>query len=111
MSVREPEAIDDLTSDYLSWIAAKILGDPSVEVAGFTVTPDPFEFPRFGEKQFYDIAFEYRGRGGYSARSQIRFAGLCQSRTAEFDQSQRLQSHPDCQRPFDVGGGAHGQPF
>ncbi len=70
MSVREPEAIDDLTSDYLSWIAAKILGDPSVEVAGFTVTPDPFEFPRFGEKQFYDIAFEYRGRGG-AGRSNV----------------------------------------
>jgi hypothetical protein len=59
-----PRTVDELTPDYLSAVAAKLLGDPSVAVTDLTLSPDPFEFPRFGEKQFFEIAFGYEGRDG-----------------------------------------------
>ncbi len=59
-----PRSVGELTPAYLSTVAAKLFGDPAAKVAAFTVTPDPFEFPRFGEKEFYEIAFEYSGRDG-----------------------------------------------
>ena len=59
-----PRTVDELTPAYLSMVAAKLLGDPAADVTSFTVTADPFEFPRFGDKEFYEIAFEYRGRDG-----------------------------------------------
>lgn len=70
MPVREPESLDDLTCGYLSWIAARILRIPAVEVTGFTVTPDPFEFRRFGEKKFFDTAFDYCNSSG-DGRSNV----------------------------------------
>ena len=63
-AVDTPRSVDGLTTEYLSMIAAKLLGDPAAKVTSFTVTPEPFEFPRFGEKEFYEIAFEYSGRDG-----------------------------------------------
>ncbi len=65
-----PESVDRLTSKYLSRVGGKMLGDPSLEVASFAVTPDPFEFPRFGDKQFFEIAFGYLGSRG-SGRSTM----------------------------------------
>lgn len=41
-----------------------MLGDESLAVAAFALRPEPFEFPRFREKRFYEIAFDYRGRQG-----------------------------------------------
>lgn len=63
-TAKTPRAVGELTCGYLSKVAAKLLDDPTAKVTSFTVTPDPFEFPRFGEKEFYEIAFEYSGRDG-----------------------------------------------
>ncbi|MBI2912561.1 MAG: phosphotransferase [Chloroflexi bacterium] len=71
MPVETPRTVDELTPEYLSGVAARMLGDPSLEVTSFTVTPDPFEFPRFGEKQFFEIAFGYRGSGGGGTSTMI----------------------------------------
>lgn len=60
----DPKGIDELGNEYLSFVAGKLMSDARVEVTHFEVTPDPFEFPRFGEKQFYAIDFDYwRGNG------------------------------------------------
>ncbi len=67
---KTPRAVDELTPEYLSVVAAKLLGDPTVIVTAFTVTADPFEFPRFGDKQFFEISFEYT-RGNGPGRSTI----------------------------------------
>ena len=59
----EPGTVEEITSEYLSGIAARLLRGP-VEVTGFELVHDPFEFPRFGAKQFYDIPFTYEGERG-----------------------------------------------
>jgi hypothetical protein len=59
-----PRSVDGLTDEYLSVPARKLLGDPTAAVKRFSVTADPFEFPRFGEKQFYEIAFDYAAAKG-----------------------------------------------
>ncbi len=58
--------VDQIDNDYLTPIAQKLLGDKSAQVTSFKLVADPFEFPRFGEKEFYDIPFSYesdKGRG------------------------------------------------
>jgi hypothetical protein len=67
----EPSTVGELSEGYLSGIARKMLDDPSVEVARFSLTPDPFEFPRFGDKSFYAIDFDYRGKNGVGTSSMI----------------------------------------
>ncbi len=67
----EPSSIDELSDEYLSGIARKALVDPSVTVTGFTLTPDPFEFPRFGDKSFYAIDFDYGSSNGGGRSSLI----------------------------------------
>jgi hypothetical protein len=56
--------VDQIDSDYLTPIAQKLLKDRSAGVTGFKLVADPFEFPRFGEKEFYDIPFTYESDGG-----------------------------------------------
>src|SRR3990172_6998950 len=63
-TAKTPRAVGELTCGYLSRVAVKLFDDPTAKVTSFTVTADPFEFPRFGEKEFYEIAFEYGGRDG-----------------------------------------------
>src|SRR3972149_6062433 len=71
MPVEPPPTVEELTPDYLSAVAGKMLGDVSLRVTEFAVRPDPFEFPRFGEKQFFEIAFGYRGRRGEGRSTMI----------------------------------------
>jgi hypothetical protein len=59
----EPTTVEAITAEYLTPIAAKMLGDPGATVTTFELIYDPFEFPRFGEKQFYLIPFYYTGKG------------------------------------------------
>lgn len=70
MEPQEPASLEEIGTGYLSWLAAKALGDPSVEVAGFTIRRDPFEFPRFGEKEFFEISYDYNSPSG-PGRSSI----------------------------------------
>jgi hypothetical protein len=58
------QSVDQIDSEFLTPVARKLLGDDSAEVTGFEVISDPFEFPRFGGKEFYDIPFTYEGRDG-----------------------------------------------
>ena len=67
----EPSTVDELSERYLSGIARKMLGDPAVDVTGFSLTPDPFEFPRFGDKAFYLIDFDYRSGSGEGRSAMI----------------------------------------
>lgn len=62
--MNEPHTVADLSREYLSFIAGRLLGGETVEVTSFQVVPDPFEFPRFGEKQFFELPFDYRSRRG-----------------------------------------------
>jgi Phosphotransferase enzyme family len=55
--------VAEINEEYLTPIAAKMLGDMSVQVIGFRMVSDPFEFPRFGEKEFYEIPFGYAADG------------------------------------------------
>ena len=64
MAAKEPASVEEITNGYLSEVAGKMLGDPSVEVTHFRLIHDPFEFPRFGQKEFYDIPFRYHGKSG-----------------------------------------------
>ena len=59
----EPTTVEAITPEYLTPIAAKMLGDPNAVVTTFELIADPFEFPRFGEKQFYLIPFHYTSNG------------------------------------------------
>jgi hypothetical protein len=60
---REPTTVEAITAEYLTPIAARMLGDPGAVVTTFELIYDPFEFPRFGEKQFYLIPFHYTSKG------------------------------------------------
>jgi hypothetical protein len=71
MAAKEPAGIEEINEEYLSEVAGKMLGDPSVEVTSFELIHDPFEFPRFGEKEFYDIPFRYHSKSGDGQSSII----------------------------------------
>ena len=67
----EPTTVEELTSEYLTGIARKMLGDAALQVTAFSLTADPFEFPRFGEKSFYLIDFAYKGSAGKGHAAMI----------------------------------------
>jgi hypothetical protein len=71
MAAKEPAKLEEITNGYLSEVASKMLGDPSVEVTSFELIHDPFEFPRFGEKEFYEIPFRYHGKSGEGESSIV----------------------------------------
>jgi hypothetical protein len=66
----EPTTVEAITAEHLTPIARKLLGDPKAEVTTFELIADPFEFPRFGEKQFYLIPFHYTS-GGKEGQSHV----------------------------------------
>jgi hypothetical protein len=63
MAREDPASVEELTPEYLSPIASRALGK-ELQVGSFRLTRDPFEFPRFGEKYFYEIEFDYEAAGG-----------------------------------------------
>lgn len=71
MGVSEPKSVDQIDAQYLTFIARKMMRDPSVEVTGFEIVHDPFEFPRFGMKEFYEITFHYCSDNGEGDSSVI----------------------------------------
>ena len=66
----EPTTVEAITAEYLTPIARKLLCDPNADVTTFELIADPFEFPRFGEKQFYLIPFHYTS-GGKEGQSHV----------------------------------------
>jgi hypothetical protein len=71
MKVREPARVEDISEEFLSVLVQRMLGDPTAQVTGFELQYDPFEFPRFGEKEFYAIPLRYRSRGSEGQSSVI----------------------------------------
>jgi hypothetical protein len=71
MGANIPATVDEIDSQFLNGIARKSLGDPSATVSRFELLPDPFEFPRFGEKEFYEIKFKYDSSSGAGESSVI----------------------------------------
>jgi hypothetical protein len=59
----EPRSVSEIDASCLSSVAGKMLGRP-VQVTGFEIISDPFEFPRFGEKEFYEVPFSYESAEG-----------------------------------------------
>lgn len=70
MPTREPKSVEEISAGFLSQLASKALGRP-VEVTGFELIHDPFEFPRFGAKEFYEIKFSHESAGGPGSASII----------------------------------------
>jgi hypothetical protein len=64
MAAKPPAGVAEISAEYLSEVARKALGDDSVEVIGLEIIADPFQFPRFGEKEFYEIPFSYKSKSG-----------------------------------------------
>lgn len=62
--IAEPKTVEEVNEKHLTPLARKLLDDDSVEVTSFKVVADPFEFPQFGEKEFYDFPFSYTGAKG-----------------------------------------------
>ena len=69
--MKDPESVSEIDNEYLTFIARKALYDDSVEVTGFSIVADPFEFPRFGEKEFYEIPFSYTSSAGEGKASVV----------------------------------------
>ena len=68
---KTPRTVAGLTTEYLSLVAGKLLSDPTVTVTGFTLTAEPFEFPRFGDKQFFEVSFDFTGLEGSGRTTMI----------------------------------------
>jgi thiamine kinase-like enzyme len=64
MLAKEPRTTEELSGEYISFIAGKMLADASVRVTRFELIADPFEFPRFGDKRFFEIPFTYTSASG-----------------------------------------------
>lgn len=64
MIANQPTKIEEIDEEFLSKIAQKMMRDPSVQVTGFRLVHDPFEFPRFGMKEFHEIPFSYTSDSG-----------------------------------------------
>lgn len=71
MAVKEPASVEEITNEYLSGVARKALGDDSVEVTSFELIHDPFEFPRFGMKEFFELPYTYNAKSGPGKSSII----------------------------------------
>lgn len=71
MIANEPKSVDEINEEHVTALARKMLGDPSVEVSSIRVIADPFEFPRFGAKEFYEILFSYESSSGPGESSVI----------------------------------------
>lgn len=69
--MKELRTVQELDRQYLSLVAQKQKGDESVQVTDFEVIPEPFEFPRFGDKRFFAIPYRYRSDGGEGRSTMI----------------------------------------
>jgi len=60
-----PASIDEITPEFLTPAARRLLGDDSARVTSLRLgQSEPFEYPKFGNKSFDIIEFEYAGKHG-----------------------------------------------
>jgi len=58
-----PSRIEDITPEFLTPAARRLLADDSAVVTALRIgASEPFEYPKFGNKRFDVIEFEYEGR-------------------------------------------------
>jgi len=66
-----PQRVEDLGPEYLSHVLGRLLGTDDVQVRGFSLEEEPFQFPRFGDKRFYRIRMSYEGPQGEGEASVV----------------------------------------
>ena len=60
-----PRTIEQLTPEYLTTAARRLLGDQTARVTSFHMgKSEPFEYPKFGNKSFDVIEFDYESDSG-----------------------------------------------
>ena len=68
---RLPSRIEEITPEFLTPAARRLLSDDGAAVTALRIgASEPFEYPKFGNKRFDVIEFDYRGRGG-AGRSRM----------------------------------------
>jgi thiamine kinase-like enzyme len=67
-----PRSIDEITPEFLTTAARRLLSDDTARVMALRVgQSEPFEYPKFGNKQFDVIEFDYHGRDGAGSSRMI----------------------------------------
>ncbi len=66
-----PRTLDELSGEYMTGIARKLLRDDSVRVTSFEVRPEPFLYPKFGNKSFDELVLTYESHSGGGQTSVI----------------------------------------
>jgi thiamine kinase-like enzyme len=67
-----PRALDDITPEYLTRPARRLLGDDAARVTAVRMgRSEPFTYPKFGKKSFDVIEFDYTGRDGAGSSHMI----------------------------------------
>ncbi|TAK65247.1 MAG: hypothetical protein EPO22_05235, partial [Dehalococcoidia bacterium] len=64
--------IEDITPEFVTPAARRLLSDDSAVVTALRIgVSEPFEYPKFGNKRFDVIEFDYKGRGGAGSSRMI----------------------------------------
>ncbi|MHB8376890.1 MAG: hypothetical protein ACYDEB_08035, partial [Dehalococcoidia bacterium] len=67
-----PRAIDEITPEYLTRAARRLLRDETARVTSLRLgQSEPFEYPKFGNKSFDVIEFAYDAKAGAGASRMI----------------------------------------
>lgn len=71
-TVITPRTIEDITPEFLTPAARRLLGDESARVTAVRIgASEPFEYPKFGNKSFDILEFDYEGASGSGSSSMI----------------------------------------
>jgi len=67
-----PRSIGEITPEFLTTAARRLLRDNTVRVTALRMgQSEPFEYPKFGNKSFDVIEFDYTGRSGGAGSSRM----------------------------------------
>jgi thiamine kinase-like enzyme len=67
-----PSRIEDITPEFLTPAARRLLSDDNAVVTATRIgVSEPFEYPKFGNKRFDVIEFDYEGRSGSGSSKMI----------------------------------------
>jgi hypothetical protein len=67
-----PLTIEELAPEHLTKAARRLLGDDTAQVTALRLgRSEPFEYPKFGDKRFDVIEFDYTGTAGAGSSRMI----------------------------------------
>ncbi|MBI5284605.1 MAG: phosphotransferase [Chloroflexi bacterium] len=67
-----PRSMDEITPEFLTTAARRLLRDDTAHVTALRMgQSEPFEYPKFGNKSFDVIEFDYTGRSGAGSTRMI----------------------------------------